>query len=90
MLRERNDLEDLLVVEHQRSRPLGTNDGKLYPSPSPMWARVQDPVDPTKYQFLGRTAFPRRAPLQSLVQYIWYVEREAHVNTFTISIAKLL
>jgi len=50
---KRNNLEDFIIVQLERSRLLGPYDGKLDSSARLAGAPLQDMVDPTKDQLFG-------------------------------------
>jgi hypothetical protein len=76
---KRNNLEDFLIVELERSWLLGTYDRERDPSECFALALLQNLLDSAKDQVLGRTAFAGCAAPQAAINGIGYVDRGSHL-----------
>src|SRR5215472_7123282 len=71
---KRNNLEDSLIVQFERSWLLGSYDGKLDLSAAPARALFQHLLYTPENQLLCRTSLARGAAFQAPVNWVRYVD----------------
>lgn len=75
---KRNNLEDFVIVEFERSGVLGPDNGEFDPLPRPAWILFEYLLDAAQDQFLGRAAFVGSAAFQAPIDRIRNVDRRSH------------
>src|SRR6516225_11103323 len=77
---KRDDLEDLVIVDHERSRTFGAHKRQRYGAIAPLRLGLQFPLNTTQDDFLNGAPFLGRLGLKLPIERIRNVHGSSHIQ----------